>query len=114
MLSLMDSYTLWRQLPFPPNGPGKDLIMTHGQLASIDEYVTKVILYVEKGIYKLAPVDVLAMLRELMHEIEQIDVGESERHQVSARAQHAYAALLYLLYQQFLEIGASQETPTVS
>ncbi|WP_143446250.1 hypothetical protein [Kibdelosporangium aridum] len=110
----MDAYTLWREVRIPRTGPGEDLIMTHSDLVLADLYVTTVIRYVEEGVFKLAPTDVLALLEELMRRIEQIDVSESEEHQAAARAQHAYAALLYLLYQQFLEIGASQETPTVS
>lgn len=109
MLSFMDSYTLWRHLPFPPSGSGEDLILTHSDLAGADEYMTTVIRYVDRGIFKPAPVDVLTLLQEVMHRIDRIGDVASEGDRAAARSQHAYAALLGLLYQQFLEVGRLHE-----
>ncbi|MEV0537169.1 hypothetical protein [Kitasatospora sp. NPDC050463] len=109
MLSFMDSYTLWRHLPFPSSGPGEDLVLAHSDLAEADEYVTTVIRYVERGIFKPAPVDVPAMLQELMHRIDRLGGVATGGKQAAARSQHAYAALLHLVYQQFLEEGRSRE-----
>jgi hypothetical protein len=109
MLSFMDSYTLWRHLPFPSSGPGEGLVLAHDDLAEADEYVTTVIRYVECGIFKPAPVDVLAMLQELMHRIDRLGGVATGGEQAAARSQHAYAALLHLVYRQFLEEGCSRE-----
>ncbi|GAA1686324.1 hypothetical protein GCM10009733_098740 [Nonomuraea maheshkhaliensis] len=109
MMSFMDSYTLWRQVPFPKSGADEGLILAHSDLAGADEYVTTVIRYVERGIFKPAPVDVLALLRELMHRIDRLGNKASGGDRVVARSQHAYAALLHLVYSQFLEAGGSRE-----
>ncbi|WP_405828912.1 hypothetical protein [Streptomyces sp. NBC_00105] len=105
----MDSYTLWRHLPFPPSGSAKGLVLAHSDLASVDEYVTTVIRYVERGIFKPAPVDVLELLQELMQRIDRLGDAASDDDQAAARSQHAYAALLYLLYRQFLEAARPSE-----
>ncbi|WP_371655247.1 MULTISPECIES: hypothetical protein [unclassified Streptomyces] len=105
----MDAYTLWRNLPFPRSGASKDLILTHSDLAEADEYVTTVIRYVERGIFKPAPVDVLSMLQALMHRIDRLGGVASGGDEAVARSQHAYAALLDLIYRQFLEVGHSRE-----
>ncbi|MCM2423912.1 hypothetical protein [Streptomyces sp. RKAG293] len=105
MLSFMDSYTLWRQLPFPRSGSGEGMIMAHSDLAFAEEYVTTVIRYVERGIFKPAPVDVLAFLQELMHRIDRLGDVASGGDQAVVRSQHAYAALLDLVYRHFLEAG---------
>jgi hypothetical protein len=105
MLEFMDAYTLWRELPFPRSGSSKELILTHSDLAEIDEYVTTVIRYVERGIFKPAPVDVLSMLQDLMRRIDRLGDSVSGVDQVVARSQHAYAALLDLVYRQFLHAG---------
>ncbi|MFD4508157.1 hypothetical protein [Streptomyces sp. NPDC058457] len=102
----MDSYTLWRHLPFPPSGSDKELVLAHSDLAGADEYVTTVIRYVERGIFKPAPVDLLALLEELMHRIDRLGRVASDGDQEVARSQHAYAALLDLVYRQFLEVAA--------
>jgi hypothetical protein len=109
MLSFMDSYTLWRHLPFPPSGSDKGLVLAHSDLAGADEYVTTVIRYVERGIFKPAPVDVLALLQELMHRIDRLGDIASGGDRAVARSQHAYAALLDLVYRQFLEVARSRE-----
>lgn len=109
MLSFMDSYALWRQLPFPASGSDKGLVLAHSDLAGVDEYVTTVIRYVERGIFKPAPVDVLALLHELMHRIDRLGDVVSGGDQAVARSQHAYAALLHLVYGQFLEAGSPRD-----
>ncbi|WP_060887376.1 hypothetical protein [Streptomyces caniscabiei] len=108
-LGFMDAYTLWCDLPFPRSGSNKDLIMARSDLALADEYATTVIRYVERGIHKPAPVDVLAMLEELMERIERLGDVVSEADRAIARSQHAYAALMYLVYRQFLEIDQPRE-----
>lgn len=105
MVGFMDAYTLWRNLPFPRSGSSKDLILARSDLAEADEYVTTVIRFVERGIFKPAPVDVLAMLQELMQRIDRLGDSASGDDQAVARSQHAYAALLDLVYRQFLEVG---------
>ncbi|MGX9883701.1 hypothetical protein [Streptomyces sp. NPDC002276] len=105
----MDSYTLWRHLPFPSSGSDEGLVLAHSDLAGVDEYVTTVIRYVERGIFKPAPVDVLALLQELLHRIDRLGGGASDGDQAVARSQHAYAALLDLVYRQFLEAGRPRE-----
>lgn len=109
MLSFIDSYTLWRHLPFPSSGSGEGLVLAHSDLAGADEYVTTVIRYVERGIFKPAPVDVLAMLEELMRRIDRLGDVATGSDQTVARLQHAYAALLHLVYRQFLEAGRPRE-----
>ncbi|MEU2879999.1 hypothetical protein [Streptomyces sp. NPDC007070] len=106
MLDFMDAYTLWRNLPFPRSGAGEELILAHSDLAEVDEYVTTVIRFVERGIFKPAPVDVLAMLQELMQRIDRLTETASSSDRPVALSQHAYAALLDLLYRQFLETGS--------
>ncbi|MGW0207098.1 hypothetical protein ACWDZ8_15235 [Streptomyces sp. NPDC003233] len=108
-LTFMDSYTLWRSLPFPSGGSHKGLKMTYADLAEADEYVTTVIRFVERGIFKPVPVDVPAMLEELMQRIDRLGETASDGDQAVARSQHAYAALLDLVYRQFLEAGGSRE-----
>ncbi|MFK4149866.1 hypothetical protein [Streptomyces sp. NPDC004065] len=103
----MDAYALWRNLPFPRSGSSRELILAHSDLAEADEYVTTVIRFVERGIFKPAPVDVLAMLQELMQRIDRLGETVSSPDQAVARSQHAYAALLDLVYRQFLELGPS-------
>lgn len=109
MLTFMDSYIIWRHLPFPSSGSDKGLVLAHSDLAGADEYVTTVIRYVERGIFKPAPVDVLELLQELMHRIDRLGDVASAGDRAVARSQHAYAALLHLVYRQFLEVGRPQE-----
>ncbi|MEW1862439.1 hypothetical protein AB0399_19040 [Streptomyces sp. NPDC088194] len=109
MLGFTDSYTLWRHLPFPSGGPGEGLALTRSDLAEADEYVTTVIRYVERGIFKPAPVAVLEMLQALMHRIDRLGSVATGGEQAAARSQHAYAALLHLVYRQFLEEGRPRE-----
>ncbi|TMR88032.1 hypothetical protein [Nonomuraea basaltis] len=97
------------QSAFPRSGSSKDLILAHSDLAEADEYVTTVIRYVERGIFKPAPVDVLAMLQALMQRIDRLGDIASGGDQAVARSQHAYAALLDLVYRQFLEVGRPRE-----
>jgi hypothetical protein len=99
----MDSYVLWRRGGFPGPGSSKGLKLTYADLAEVDEYVTTVIRFVERGIHQPAPVDVLGMLDALMERIERLAAESSEEDLKVARAQHAYAALAALLYRQFLE-----------
>src|SRR5689334_17877975 len=72
MLGFMDACTLWLNLPFTRKGSTKDLILAHSDLAEADEYVTTVIRFAESGIFKPAPVDVPAMLEELMQRIDRL------------------------------------------
>lgn|SRR5690242_17127217 len=109
ILSFMDAYTLWRNLPFPRSGSSKDLILAHSDLAEADEYVTTVIRYVERGIFKPAPADVLTMLQELMLRTDRLGDTASGRDRDVARSQHAYAALLDIVYRQFLEAAHTNE-----
>ncbi|MGW4518600.1 hypothetical protein ACWEO4_43405 [Streptomyces sp. NPDC004393] len=101
-LTFMDSYTLWRRMPFPSGGPTEDLKMTYADLAEVDEYVTTVIRFVERGIFKPSPADVLSILDELMERIDRLCEESSGKDLEVARAQHAYAALMALVYRQFL------------
>lgn len=105
MLSFLDAYTLWRDLPFPRSGSSKDLIMARSDLAEADEYVTTVIRYVERGVFKPAPVDVLAMLDELMRRLDRLADELSGGDRTVVASHHAYAALLHLVYEQFLDAG---------
>ena len=109
LLRFTDSYTLWRLLPFPASGSHEGLIKAHGDLAEADEYVTTVIRYVERGIFKPAPIDVLALLEELMCRIDLLGDTAIEDDRMAARSQHAYAALLDLVYRQFLDEGRAHE-----
>jgi hypothetical protein len=108
-LTFMDSYTRWCRLPFPSGGSTEGLKMTYADLAEADEYVTTVIRFVERGIFKPAPVDLLAMLEELMQRINRLRDTASGEDQAVVRSQHAYAALLDLVYRQFLEVGRPHE-----
>ncbi|MFF1442586.1 hypothetical protein [Streptomyces sp. NPDC058295] len=69
--------------------------------------MTTVIRFVESGIFKPAPVDVLAELEELLQRTERLAAGATGGDLEVARSQHAYAALLDLVYRQFLEAGGS-------
>lgn len=111
MLSFLDAYTIWRQLPFPFSGSDERLISTHSDLAGADEYVTTVIRYVERGIFKPFQTDVLALLEEIVRKIEQINDLTSDKDRDIARSQHAYAVLLDLVYRQFLEAGRTHKQP---
>ncbi|MGW4564369.1 hypothetical protein ACWEN3_18770 [Streptomyces sp. NPDC004561] len=104
-LTFMDSYTIWCRHPFPSSGSTQALKMTYADLAEADEYVTTIIRFVEDGVFKPARVDLLAMLEELMQRIDQLTETASEKDQAVVRSQHAYAALLDLVYRQFLAEG---------
>lgn len=101
-MKFIDSYTLWRRLPFPPSGSDENLILIHSDLAVADEYITTVIRFVERGVFKPAPVDVLSLLKDVMDRISQLSEGALENNQSAVRFQHAYAALLDQVYRQFL------------
>ncbi|MFD0634999.1 hypothetical protein ACFQ9X_29150 [Catenulispora yoronensis] len=77
--------------------------LTYADLAEADEYVTTVIRFVERGIFKPSPSDVLSFIDELMERIDQIGLVSSGKDLEVVRAQHAYAALLGLVYGLFLE-----------
>ncbi|MEV6900191.1 hypothetical protein [Amycolatopsis sp. NPDC051372] len=85
------------------------MISTYHDLADAAEYVTTVIRFVDRGIFKPAPVDLLSMLDEIMGRIEaaSAEMAESAEMTADERAvadhQHAYAALLHLLYSEFLK-----------
>ncbi|WP_328966936.1 hypothetical protein [Streptomyces sp. NBC_00239] len=105
----MDAYTLWRSLPFPRSGPLEESITIRSDLALADEYVTTVIRFVERGIFKPAVPDVLAFLEEVLERIERLSDNGGPETQEIARSQHAYAALMHVVYSKFLEAGAEQE-----
>jgi hypothetical protein len=102
MLSFRDAYTLWRSLPFPRGAKSEELAFTHSELAGADEHVTTVIRFVERSVFKPAPVDVLAELEEIMRRIEALRAEVTGEELAVADAQHAYAALLHLVYSGFL------------
>ncbi|MFF3619816.1 hypothetical protein [Streptomyces sp. NPDC002467] len=108
-LTLMDSYTLWRRMPFPSGGATEGLRMTYADLAEVDEYLTTVIRFIERGIFKPSPADVPAIVSELMERIDRLCAESSGKDLEVARAQHAYAALMALLYRQFLEAAPAAE-----
>jgi hypothetical protein len=70
-----------------------------------DEYATTVIRFVERGVYIPAPADVLSLLQEIMLRLDRLGTRESLNGQRIARAQHAYAALLEIVYRHFLDMG---------
>lgn len=109
-LSFMDSYTLWRNLPFPRSGTNRALIMTHSDLAGADEYVTTVIRFVERGIHKPAPpqANVLELLADILERTERLCQELTDVEQELARFQHAYAALLDIVYRHFLDAAPSE------
>jgi hypothetical protein len=111
MLSFVDAYTLWRRHPFPKTGTGSTLPETHGDLAVLDEYVTAVIRFVERGIYQPVVPDVLERLRNVMRRIELAVDAEPPTMKAVAREQHAYAALMYIVYQQFLAMKPASADP---
>lgn len=106
MLSFMDVYTLWRAQPFPRGGSGGELSAIHGDLAVADEHVTAVIRFVERGVFKPVTPGVLPMLDDILERTERLLVDADASVRAVAQQQHAYAALLRLLYAQFLAAGA--------
>jgi hypothetical protein len=112
LLSFIDAYTLWRKLPFPPGGFGDEIPETKGDLAVADEYVTVVIRFVEHGVFKPAVPNVLELLDDILRRTEQLCDDESGQVRTIAREQHAYAALLRLVYEQFLEKGSDPSAST--
>ena len=107
MLTFIDAYTLWRALPFPRGGPGPDMPEIRGDLAEADEYVTTVIRFVEHGIFRPAAPDVLGLIDDVMERLTRLLDDEDERVRGVAREHHAYAALLRIVYAEFLRQGAS-------
>ncbi|MQY10775.1 hypothetical protein SRB5_08880 [Streptomyces sp. RB5] len=109
MLGFVDSYVLWRKTPFPMGGSSADLKMTYADLADADEYLTTVIRFVERGIFRPAPTDVPALLGDLMERIDRIALHASGDDAEVCRTQHAYAALMAVVYRGFLDAGAAAE-----
>ncbi|MGR4878586.1 hypothetical protein ACIPUC_03995 [Streptomyces sp. LARHCF249] len=110
MLSFVDAYTLWRSLPFPRSGPLEESVLIRSDLVLADQYVTTVIRFVEDGVFKPVVPDALALLDEILERAERLgDTADPETQQI-ARSQHAYAALLHLVYSKFLEAGADGHT----
>ncbi|MEV0072988.1 hypothetical protein [Amycolatopsis sp. NPDC050768] len=107
MLSFIDIYTLWRRVRFPAATRNRELVSTYSDLAEVDEHVTTVIKFVEKGEFNLAPVDVLANLDEIIGRIEAVSAGVTGDERTTADHQHAYAALMHLLYSEFLKQNPS-------
>lgn len=108
MLSFMDAYTLWRALPFPGGAFGDELPHIHSDLALADHYVTAVIRFVEEGVFKPVVPNVLDEIDSvLLRSGRLLDDPQAE---VRALAQqlHAYAALLRLIYAEYLRQGAEQ------
>ncbi|MGI5484648.1 hypothetical protein [Streptomyces lavendofoliae] len=109
MLSFIDAYTLWRSLPLPRSGPLEESALLRSDLALADEYVTTVIRFVEHGVFKPAVPDALALLDEILERAERLGEGADAEIRETARCQHAYAALLRLVYSEFLKAGAAQQ-----
>jgi hypothetical protein len=106
MLSFMDAYTIWRRLPFPRGATGDTLPELKGDLVAADEYVTTVIGFVERGVYKPAVPDVLGLLESILRRVDEADHGLTRDERTVAREIHAYAALLHELYRQFLTLAS--------
>ena len=106
MLRFMDAYMLWRAAPVPRSGPLAESIDIRSDLMVADNYVTTVIQFVEHGVFKPAVPDALGFLEGLMARIDRlIEEGDPETQEI-ARYQHAYAAVMHLIYSQFLELGS--------
>ncbi|MFD9123649.1 hypothetical protein [Kitasatospora sp. NPDC059571] len=104
MIEFMDAYALWRAMPFPRGGRA-GFAEIHGDLAVADEYTTTVIHFVEKGVFRPAPVDVLAYLDQLMVRIDRLAEGADADVLAAVRAYHAYAVLLRLVHETCLAEG---------
>jgi hypothetical protein len=102
MLNFRDSYTLWQITSFPVTSVNELQIEIFHDLMDAAEYMTTVVRFVDRGIFKPAPVDLLKMLEDIMGRIDLISAEMAAEEQVVARHQHAYAALMHLLYSQFL------------
>ncbi|MEV6609817.1 hypothetical protein [Kutzneria sp. NPDC051319] len=99
---------LWRAAPVPRSGPLAESIDIRSDLMVADNYVTTVIQFVEHGVFSPAVPDVLGFLEKIMQRIDKlIAEGDLETREI-ARYQHAYAAVMHLIYSQFLELGSRQ------
>ncbi|HVK22813.1 MAG TPA: hypothetical protein VM677_15760 [Actinokineospora sp.] len=108
-LSFIDAYTIWRGQPFPGSGKNEVLIGVRHDLAEADEYVTTVIRFVDHGIHRpMQQTDVLAFLDEILERVARFAEAASGKDLEIARSQHAYAAILRLVYAQFLELAPSE------
>ncbi|GLZ78550.1 hypothetical protein Afil01_33570 [Actinorhabdospora filicis] len=82
MSDFMESYALWRSLPFPDlrRGEkvlraGENLALVHGDLALADEHTTQVILFVDEGVFKPSRADVMGLLEEVISRLERFGEG---------------------------------------
>ena len=108
MLDFQDAYTLWRRHRIPAQGRGAVLPETFSDLVLADHYVTTVIEFVEKGVYKPAVPDVLGFIAALRERLERAADQESPELRQIALEQRAYAGLLRVVYEQFLALDPSR------
>ncbi|WP_431683486.1 hypothetical protein [Kitasatospora sp. KL5] len=95
-----------------PRSSRPELREFYGDLALADLYAGVAGRYVECGIVRLAPLDVLAHFDHLMLRIDRVMEGADAELLAAARPYHAFAALQRRLYQQFLdEAGTAEAGP---
>ncbi|HTI23446.1 MAG TPA: hypothetical protein VL652_20795 [Kutzneria sp.] len=106
-LSFMDAYTLWRRLPYPPKPSGSELEPAFFALAEADMHAEAVIAFVRTGVFRLSAGDVVAEAAAIVAQVEALDEESLGDDLAVARELHAYAMLLGVLYQRFLEVGTA-------
>jgi hypothetical protein len=104
-LSFMDAYTLWCGLPFPPVGSTQELKALRGYLGVADEYATVVRSSVLYGRFRKSSADVVEELCGVIARANALCAEYSGDDLRVAREIRAYAALLKVVYQRFLEAG---------
>ncbi|MFK8846581.1 hypothetical protein [Streptomyces sp. Ac-502] len=117
MADFMEDYALWRNLPFPALRRGENLLrageklaLIHGDLAVVDEHVTQVILFVDKGVFSPARSDVMGLLEGIISRLERFGEGGTTTERETVDAHYQYAVLLHRIYGAFLRTGAPQPT----
>lgn len=75
----------------------------------VDEYVMAVIRFVERGVFKPVVPDVLERIDAILERTERLLGDPDATVRTVAQEQHAYAALVRLLYAEFLRKGADSE-----
>ncbi|MEU9131803.1 hypothetical protein AB0D08_27450 [Kitasatospora sp. NPDC048540] len=113
MSDFMESYALWRSLPFPALRRGENLLragenlaLIHGDLALADEHVTQVILFVDEGIFRPSRADVMGLLEGVISRLERFGESMAAEEREVFDAHYRYAVLLHQIYAEFLHIGA--------
>lgn len=106
-LSFMDAYTLWRRLPYPPKPSVSELKLARFDLAEADMHADVVVAFVRTGRFRPSAADVVAEAAAIVAQVEAVDEESLGDDLAVARELHAYAALLGILYQRFLEVGAA-------